>query len=223
MAIIESYVKPLRLYRYRNQSDLDREIEAIQEGYLYCAHYMDMNDPMEGRFTSSRLVRKSKNYRTFKNTITDQKAQLGICSFSEVYDNELMWAHYAGKYKGICIAYSLSRLLDRLGREVTFVRMYYNEDEPTIRPTRKEPEKLAKMVLSYKNYRWLHEREWRMFARPGKVYYGDTACVTRVYLGSEMGSNDRERLTAVLNGLNIKIYFMNIDKYPISFTSRSLS
>ena len=93
-----------------------------------------------------------------------------MCSFSEAYDNELMWAHYADQFTGICIAYSLSKLLRKLGDDATFVRMYYNEVVPTVYHVKKNPDDLAKMVLSNKNYRWLYEREWRMFARLGRAY-----------------------------------------------------
>jgi len=105
MANIQYYVQPQRLYRYRSLEKFDREIEAIKERYLYCAPYLDLNDPMEGLFTSSQLLKKSERYREIRRAITDKKAQIGMCSFSEVYDHELMWAHYANQFKGICIAY----------------------------------------------------------------------------------------------------------------------
>lgn len=220
MATIESYVKPARLYRYRSVANLDREIDAIEKGYLFCAAYKDLNDPMEGFFTSSRLLRKGQNYRAIKNAIIDAKAQVGLCSFSEIYDHELMWAHYADQFTGICVAYSLSRLLDELAKEVSFVRMYYNEIVPTVRRNNKNPDQLAKMVLSYKNYRWLYEREWRMFAGLGRAYYRNTACVARVYLGSRMKPDDRKRITRSLNQLKIKTSDMIIDEYFISFAPK---
>jgi hypothetical protein len=78
------------------------------------------------------------------------------------------------------------KLLKSLPPNVNFVRLFYNETEPTIHRTSKGPGQLAKMVLSYKNYRWLYEREWRMFAPLGKAHYEDAASVTRVYLGSRI-------------------------------------
>jgi hypothetical protein len=194
-------------------------MNAIRDGYLFCSPYMRLNDPMEGLFTSSDLLRKSGDYRAIRDAIRDNKAQIGVCSFSEVYDHELMWAHYANQFKGICVSYSLSRLLKGLGEDVSFVRMYYDETVPTVHRTNKEPSQLAKMVLSYKNYRWLYEREWRMFAGLGKAYYGDTACVARVYLGSRMKPDDQKRITSTLKRLKIKTGVMTIDKYLISFES----
>jgi hypothetical protein len=59
------------------------------------------------------------------------------------------------------------------------------------------------MVLSYKNYRWLYEREWRMFEPPGKARYGDKACVSRIYLGSRIDAGKRNKIIR--------------DKYSITF------
>lgn len=217
MATIESYVRPLELYRYRSLAHFDLEIDAIANSYLHCAAYNDLNDPMEGLFTSSRLLRKSPNYRAIKSAIIDHKAQIRMCSFSEVHDNELMWTHYANQFTGICIAYNLSRLLRKLGEEVTFVRMYYNEVVPTVRRVKKNPEELAKMVLSNKNYRWCYEREWRMFTRLSRAQYRDPKCVSRIYLGSRMTPEKHELITGRLNELEIKTRDMIIDKYSISF------
>ena len=45
MATIERYVQPPRLYRYRSVEVLDRELNAIEERYLYCAAFGKLNDP----------------------------------------------------------------------------------------------------------------------------------------------------------------------------------
>jgi hypothetical protein len=217
LAEIKSYVKPRKLYRYRSLDKLERELEAIEEGYLYCSPYSKLNDPMEGVFSSSEILRNSANYRTVRNAIRNKKSQIGICSFSETHDHELMWAHYANQFSGVCIAYSLSRLLTNLQTNVSLVRMYYDEHGPTVYRTNKTPIELAKMVLSYKSYRWLYEREWRMFAEQGKVAYGSTNCVTHVYFGSRINTKKRARFENALDALNISSSSMSISKYLIKF------
>jgi hypothetical protein len=99
--------------------------------------------------------------------------------------------------------------------------MYYSEKEPTIYDSDKKPSHLAKTILSYKNYRWLYEREWRMFGPLGKAYYRRAECVTSVYLGSRIGDRNRERVRKVLEKLGIKCREMKIDKYSISFEPSS--
>lgn len=220
MASIDQ-VQPQRLYRYRSLEKFDRELEALEENYLYCAAYTTLNDPMEGVFRSSKVFRESNNYRDTRRDIIHNKTRTGMCSFSEVHDHELMWAHYADQYKGICIGYSLSRLLDNLDDDVSFVRMYYNEAVPIVRQSKQEPEDVAKMVLSYKNYRWLYEREWRMFAPLGKANYNDKACVTHLYLGSRIDPSKRAKLITAMKSLKIPTDDMKIDRYSITFESAS--
>ena len=99
--------------------------------------------------------------------------------------------------------------------------MYYNEMVPIISRNDSEPSHLAKMVLSYKNYRWLYEREWRMFAPLGKAHYQKTECVTRVYLGSRIKDEDRDRIMNTMNRLAIETKDMTINKYSISFEASS--
>lgn len=217
MAEIRSFVTPLRLYRYRAAEKLVRELDAIREGHLFCASFESLNDPMEGLFASSRRVKNSANYQAFKDALISSKAQLGICSFSEVYDHELMWAHYADRFKGICVAYDLSALLTRLNNSVDFVRVFYDEKVPRLRHSSDASVMLAKRVLSCKNYRWLYEREWRMFASQGIVAYGEVSCVTHIYLGSRISDQDRERVRTAVQGTKIKISDMTIKKYSMDF------
>lgn len=217
MATIECYANPVRLFRYRSLYHFDREVEAIERGYLFCSSYKKLNDPMEGLFKSSRLLKKHANYRSLISALIDNKSRTGVCSFSEVYDHELMWAHYANQFRGICIGYRVSQLLEKLGRGVSLVRLYYNEQVPRLLPTKADPSLLARRVLSYKNYRWSYEREWRMFAEQGPASYGRTSCVSHVYLGSQISPDHRERIVKVLKRLNIKISMMVIDEYSIGF------
>jgi hypothetical protein len=138
LAEIGSYVKLRKLYRYRAIEKLTRELDAIEQGYLYCSPYSQLNDPMEGVFSSSEILRNSANYRTVRNAIRDKKSQIGICSFSETHDHELMWAHYTNQFSGISIEYSLSRLLSNLSRGISLVRMYYDEHGPTVYRTKQD-------------------------------------------------------------------------------------
>jgi hypothetical protein len=88
--------------RYRSLKKFERELEAIVDGYIYCAAYETLNDPMEGVFRSSTAFRESEDYRQARANIVDNKTQIGLPSFSEVYDHELMWAHYADASAVVC-------------------------------------------------------------------------------------------------------------------------
>lgn len=217
MASIKHF-QPTRLYRYRPVVDLDREIKAIAEHYLHCSHFEVLNDPLEGFFRSSRTLRESVRRRAVREQIIGGKNALRICSFSDVNNNHVMWAHYADQFRGICVSYSLSRLLKNLRDDITFTRMSYRETVPTIRTTNK-PSEEAKRVLSCKNDRWAYENEWRMFSEQDNTSYSRVDCVSRVYLGSRVEETKRRQLTNRLTALNISISEMRLRKYSIAFES----
>jgi predicted ferric reductase len=72
-------------------------------------------------------------------------------------------------------------------------------------------------VLSQKNYRWLYEREWRMFGPQGLVSYGGLSCVKSVYIGFCAPIELRKKIEGRLSKLNIKVKTIKIEKYSISF------
>lgn len=217
MAQIRSFVKPHKLFRYRSLMNLDQEIEALTQNYLYCSSYLKLNDPMEGLYTSSAILRKSKAHQAVRTAILNDKRKIGICSLSETNDHALMWAHYAGQFTGICIEYSMHKILSNLPTDVDFVRMFYDEHGPTVSSSSKPTKVLAKTVLSQKNYRWQYEREWRMFAQQGKIFYGKPECVTHVYLGYRMKAPIKRRIKAVLDKHSIQSTSMSIKRYSIKF------
>ena len=226
-ATIIRSMEPRSLYRYRSLQDLpedgrlgrlNRELRALEGNYLYCSGFRALNDPMEGIFSLSTRSRLEIAYQLLRS----QKRGIGICSFSETKNNEIMWAHYASQFSGICISYDFSRLRKRLSDSISFVRMFYNEKAPRLRSATGTIDE-AKMILSSKSYRWLYEREWRMFADKGKVAYEESHCVRAVYLGFRMSRQTEEIIAERLGKLNIKTQRMKIRKYSITFERGSQS
>lgn len=130
MADIQIYAKPSSLFRYRPLGDkAPRELTALVEGYIFCSSFAHMNDPMEGLYRwSARFQNRPSETRVAR--IKAAFDEMGIASFSEVYDHEPMWAHYADQFKGMCVQYSLNRLLKGLDSDIAITRMMYSENEP---------------------------------------------------------------------------------------------
>jgi hypothetical protein len=216
---IETYVIPRYLYRYRSLQAFDREINCIETGYVYCANFKMMNDPMEGFYSESKLLEKTPDIEKVRAAIKSGKLMIGMCAFSEVFNHELMWAHYADQFRGICIAYDFFKLRNHLPEGVSFSRLFYNEDVPKVGLSKKprSHNETAKMILSYKNYRWLYEREWRMFANIGKVCYKEPRCVARLYIGSRVHEDYRSKIERRLRQLKIPCQIQKLDGYEMRF------
>lgn len=143
---------------------------------------------------------------------------MGIASLSEVYDHETMWAHYADKFKGMCVQYSLARLLKGLSDEVALTRMLYSEREPVLLNDRSTARDRARLCLSSKTVRWSSEREWRLFKDDkGEASYGDVKAITKIFLGARVEPLDEEAVRDVARTLDVPVAKMAIDAYAITF------
>jgi len=218
---IKTYVIPRYLYRYRSLANVDRELDCIKRGHVYCANFRAMNDPMEGFYSESKLLEKSPVVKQTRAAIFSGKMHIRMCAFSEVFNHELMWAHYADQFSGVCIAYDFFLLRRYLKDtdDVSFTRLYYNEEVPSV-PLSKHHnnhDETAKMILSYKNHRWLYEREWRMFSTVDKTHYENQRCIARVYIGARVRPDDQRKLERTLSRLKIPYQMQKLAGYKMTF------
>jgi len=226
MAKIETYAWPTWLYRYRSLKadprtgracldQLAREIDAVLQGYIYCSRYTDMNDPMEGFYRASIRARDHEEYSAFIADVREEKLGLGIASLSETWYNELMWAHYADQFRGICVVYVASRLLHGLSDGDRFARVAYGDKPYHINLEGLRSDARARAILSTKNLKWSYEREWRLFAKaPGEAHHGHGVIPT-IFLGTRMHIDDRDEIARRLEGSGIQIKPTCVDGYEI--------
>lgn len=228
-AKIETYARPTWLYRYRSlRTDpetgraspirLQRELEAILNGSIYCPPYTQMNDPMEGFYRASRKVRNQIQYDRFTEDVRHEKLGLGIASLSETWDNELMWTHYADEFRGICVVYVVARLIDGLCDGTSLAKIAYGDRPYYLDLHGLRREDRARAILSTKSLKWSYEREWRLFAeRSGPAQHGARSIPT-VYLGMRMDPADRQIIRDTLGAAAIRLRDIEIDGYRVKRT-----
>jgi Protein of unknown function (DUF2971). len=213
---------PPRLYRYRRldrPDDLENEISALHEMYVHATTYKGMNDPMEGFYEPSGRLTREPQWRETYNEILNAKRTVGIACFSETFDNELMWAHYADNYRGICIGYSSTKLRDLLPPSARLVRVAY-ADAPIYLSKHDNDDIVAaaQKILSQKKYNWAYEREWRVLGNhPGPLPY-DGDIITDVYLGSRILPDVKERVLSGMASRNIRFHQMKVAGYRHSWS-----
>lgn len=223
-ATLESYYLPTTLYRYRSlEADaIDRELEALSDAYVFCPRFDELNDPMEAEHRVSKVLQRSRRYPAIAAKLDAKVRELGIASFSESRLLEPMWAYYADQFKGICIAYNVTRLLKSLPDGWQLARMGYNETAPLLSILTSDFDERARAVLCAKTVRWAHEREWRLFAPArGQAVYTDHSCVAGVYVGKRIEDATRQRLLEVLDDRKIPAHIMNVDTYKMTFSRRT--
>jgi Protein of unknown function (DUF2971) len=216
VAFLEKPVLPQLLLIYRKLSGqrLQQEIASLHDKYLWCSVYRRLNDPMEGFYRPSGRFRKHPEFDRVVDNIFDAKQKIGICSFSDTCDNELMWTHYADNYRGICIGYRPRSLLKGLPKEARLTRLGYGTTPPELgkHDSLVRADEAARKVLSHKKSSWLYEREWRVFGPPGKLHFDSIKCIAELRLGSRI-SNEQKKILLEKFSNSIRIYQMTVEDY----------
>ena len=125
--------------------------------------------------------------------VHDRLADVGVCSFSEVPDDILMWSHYADSHRGICLRFTPTRFdwSHFLPHEVR-----YSRHRPTLMMSNQDMEAWARAALLTKAEQWAYEKEWRTFNIDGPgLHEFRPSMFDGVILGARIGDADRQSVT----------------------------
>lgn len=203
--------RPEALYRYRPlpgrprphmdpqeaDSRFKREVDAILEHSVWCSDYRAMNDPMEGYYWAEF----SRNYNEAVEKFASYKMLIGLASFSETHDNELMWAHYAGNYGGICIQYQYDLLSEAFADSDWMLLQpmeYSNKLMPIADNDLVDERATIQRILLQKKQCWEYEREWRLMASLGKRLLL-SGTITKIYMGERIDRDRKATLKKLVN------------------------
>lgn len=181
-----------KLYKYRELGfspslTYRRTKDIFVNSRLFMAQYFNMNDPMEAFYNANRLLEDE-----IRNIRAD-KTKLRICSLSKTYSDVLMWAHYGGSHKGVCIEVEVD------DRDATEMEVHYRSQlwtPQTIYPN------IAEDIMSHKFIPWQYEDEVR-FIRKLNGRENDPQFlnihITKVYLGCALSDDDRQKYERRIN------------------------
>ena len=181
-----------KLYKYREMGSFSsqtyrRTKDIFENSRLFMAQYFNMNDPMEAFYNANRL------YEDEIRNIRADKTKLRICSLSKTYSDVLMWAHYGGSHKGVCIEVEVD------DRDATEMEVHYRSQlwtPQTIYPN------IAEDIMSHKFIPWQYEEEVR-FIRKLNGRENDPQFlnihITKVYLGCALSDDDRQKYERRIN------------------------
>jgi hypothetical protein len=162
---------------------------------------------------------REDNERAYRKAVVDKMIeQMRVACFSEVYDNMLMWAHYASSHRGFCLGF-----VYRIGDPSLFAYLqkvhYANEYPELVQPScvdmplgeilngrTEEEEMLQKLVLT-KSEEWSYEREQRIVLtddvgtpipdkRKNKVIFHESF-LSDIYLGCNMSKDTQDRIISI--------------------------
>lgn len=172
----------IKLYKFRslgNPIDFNRAKAILETGCFWCSQFSDLNDPMEGAFTT---VVSGDCADEIVRVIYDKKKRYKICSFSSEksfnagflrpLENPAMWGYYANAFKGIAIEIEVD---ESEVRKIDYVDSIQKLSDWA---DKGEIEKL----LSAKFISWQHEAEYRFLIDDQRNFH-EIGKITAIYFG----------------------------------------
>lgn len=181
-----------KFYKYRElgvspSQTYRRTKDIFVNSRLFMAQYSAMNDPMEAFYDGNGLT--SDEIRSIKQ----DKTKVRICSLSKTYSDVLMWAHYGGAHKGLCIEVEIND-----GNVIETEVKYGNQ----LWTPGCNYSTIVEDIMSHKLAPWQYEDEVR-FLR--KLRIGDTdpqyleVHITKVYLGCAIDNSEVQKYSDRIN------------------------
>jgi len=186
----------------------DAEVEAVRQYYL-----SQPSTPARAREEfethSQQQLRESfmrAGREVFDKVVSDFLASRGVACFSERNDDLLMWSHYGGQYKGICLEFDTSQEPFSRIHLVQYVTAF-----PPLSVAKVLMDRDYNHILELfctKSSAWSYEREWRAIHKvAGTAFVYETRALKGVYFGPDISRQSLEIVCLVLGGQNETVQF----------------
>ncbi len=201
------------LYRYtglkRVDSDSNERIFSFDTDSLYLSKNGNQNDIFEG------IAQTDYSFTTIEECITALSNVALLKCFTEDPKNNLMWAHYANSYKGICVEYDIKRA-SKEAKKMLFPVVYRKRPEHFIDVDEIISGKKfgdgkhlddCKGPFAEKPFCWKYEKEWRICHMNKEEYSGKNIVfpyISKVFLGPRIEPEDKKKVLAAVKAYNEK-------------------
>jgi hypothetical protein len=173
----------MKLYKFKSLSgdSFLHSLDMIVNERIFLANCESMNDPEEGAWDVSN-VPVNDEYLENAEKIRKLVDAVRFTSFTQNYDNELLWAHYAGGFAGICFEYEIETTTHDI-LPILYAGKPTLTDENVIQIAEKTIRLQDAGILLSKSKCWFYEKEYRLFSnancrnnflsiKPQKVIFG---------------------------------------------------
>ncbi|AVW95469.1 DUF2971 domain-containing protein [Vibrio parahaemolyticus] len=188
----------MKAYKFRSSEQMSFVFDILFNQKLFCAEWHTLNDPVEGVAVYTGSSDSSESVQNFMEKVERAKTPLRVCSLSKTFDEHLLWAHYAGGFSGLAIEFEIDPgAPEVVDMEYRGVFANVNSDDE------RDPNSIAKEVLSSKYSAWSYEKEVRILTTD--TFYKLKHPITRVIVGHRMSQPLFDALRIVCEKLDIEV------------------
>ncbi|EPG0609874.1 DUF2971 domain-containing protein [Vibrio fluvialis] len=188
----------MKVYKFRSSEQMSFVFDILFNQRLFCAEWHTLNDPVEGIAVYYGRSGNSESIQNFMEKVENAKNPLRVCSLSKTFDEHLLWAHYADGFSGLAIEFEIDPdEPDVVDMEYRGVFASVNSDDD------RDPNSIAREVLSSKYSAWSYEKEIRILTTG--TFYKLKNPITRVIVGHRMSKPLFDALRIVCEKLDIEV------------------
>jgi hypothetical protein len=227
---------PKRLYKYQPPSV--QALTSLSAGKLWFSTPSKFNDPFDCALEASLATLSDQDCNAITrrlfpnmnienphvlNTVRQQLSETipqlvlearnkvrGVCCFTEIVDDLLMWGHYADSHRGFCLEFDTTLEPITKAKPVNYSYSFPNLDIGKI--ANGEHEQVLDLVLT-KAACWQYEKEWRVLHEEGDKIFGyERKALTGVFFGARMPQEQRLMVASFLSKTTTELYNMRLNK-----------
>ena len=157
-------LETVRLYKF---CEAQWGLDNLWKRRLKISRISELNDPFE---FNPFALQKKEDRKVWAETLKELENKSGIISFSESWDNPVIWSHYAESHKGICLGFDVRMDLPE--------KVEYVSDRKGISPLSavvgSDDFEALRGMTATKYAHWEYEKEWRIILGLGSVEIQDS-------------------------------------------------
>lgn len=221
-------------------------IDTLVKSTIYFANPVRLNDPFDCQVDIRKavenaisllsggkrqnLIKLSKPNGFFDN-IQKSIKNVGVCSFSFVLEEPLLWSHYADGHKGLCLTYEMPfQSFFKPSKSIpgAIIPVDYGENRLTDWLIENAPEKaktdtekfshdLLGKVLSIKGEGWRYEKEARIICDQEGAYDIPKDCLKQVCFGMNADKSDIALIKQIIDNAGYSVDYYRIERTEKDF------
>ncbi len=137
---------------------IDLAIESLKKISISISDWSEINKLVDDKNINEEILAPS----IFSKKLKELRKQFGVCCFSSIDDNLIMWSHYADNHKGILLKFDTAEL-NKAFERISLVTYTDKLEEINYKAT--DTETLFTDLLTKKSTHWESENEVRIITK----------------------------------------------------------
>ncbi len=133
-------------------------------------YFADNSEAAEQDFESWYRTVSWKSWHLYQEPLIQRTllSNLGVLCLSRTCRNPIMWAHYAGRHTGICVAFKVE-VFAQIDNLIRCESVVYRKRLPRVKYFGEDQTEVIKKILLTKYSGWAYEKEFRAITWEGDI------------------------------------------------------